>query len=371
VHDGLSGLHGRNRTCDLSLRRRTLYPLSYAETFRNYQIGLRSVNEPTNCQSIRRVGLDPGEQEARAVENRPSFSEIEPLLVERRVDKARSTLWCVFECPVTQRRVNASAVIRQGSGLADRLLDSASRSFWYELRHAVARTVCSYLPEGFLREVVRGTAWHMTYSGGQADEIASPTEIREAAVDAFLSVRQEFEREDGQWRSREVVTEFVTDFERQLREAPVSTRYEGEIMARTLNSMAELEGRDEAELAFLHDMAIDPSQMDPPSAVELSELRPEVKPTVYMLAAAVALIDQQRSQQEIVYLGRLQRDMELSSEQASKLRRAAGQFVVEQCLGLNLSPDPEQMRQLAQLADMSVQDVERVLVRRRKRSVQS
>lgn len=26
------GLHGRNRTCDLSLRRRTLYPLSYVET---------------------------------------------------------------------------------------------------------------------------------------------------------------------------------------------------------------------------------------------------------------------------------------------------------------------------------------------------
>lgn len=303
------------------------------------------------------------------MENRPSFAEIESLLVDRRVDKEHDTLVCLFECPVTRRRVEASATIRQGNSFTDRLLDSASRSFWHELRQVVARTVCSFLPHGFVREVVQGTAWQMSYHRGRSDEISSKSELDQATVDAFLRVRHEFELHQGEWRAREVAVEFVTDFEKQLQQAPISTRYEGEILARTLNHLAAFDGMDPFELTFLEDFGVSPSGQHPPSAVELSELRDEVKPTLYLLAAALALVDQDQSGAERQRLAQLESALGVSAQRASELRRAAGQFIVDQCLGLDIDPTPEQQRSLAKLAGLSVEEVERVLVRRRKRSL--
>lgn len=303
--------------------------------------------------------------------SRPSFSEIEPLLVDRRVDKDRDTLHCLFECPVTHRQVSASAHIRQGSGFKDRLLDSAARSFWHELRQAVARTVCSFLPHGFVRDVVHGTAWHMSWHRGREDEVTSGTEVNEATVDAFLSVQGQFAHDGEGWRAREVVTDFVTDFERQVREYPITTRYEGEILARALNSLAALDGLDSSELTFLQDFGIDAADHRPPTRVELSELRDEVKPTVYLLACACALIDQRRSSLEQAILSQMEEGLGLSPARAEALRRSAGQFLVEQSLGVDTQPGPEEIRQLAGTAGLTPEEVERVMVRRWKRSYSS
>lgn len=305
------------------------------------------------------------------METRPSFAEIEPLLQERHVDKDHDIVRCVFVCPVTHRQVQAEAYIRQGGGFKDRLLDSASRSFWYELRQTVARAVGSLLPPGFMREVVEGTAWRMSY--GNDDKVDSAQELEQATVDAFLSVRHQFERDGQNWRAREVVAEFVTDFERQMREHPVRTRYEGEILARVLVTMATFDGLEQAERSFLSEYlgGLAGDARHPPSAVELDELAPEVKPTVYLLACALSLVDQTGSPQERDYLKSLEQDLRLGGQPASDLRRAAGQFIVEQCLGLNHQPGPDEIRQLARLAELSPEEVERVLVRRRKRSLSS
>lgn len=299
--------------------------------------------------------------------SRPSFSDIEPLLAERQVDKERDTLHCVFVCPRTHRRVVASAYIQQGDGFQDRLMDSASRSFWYELRHSVARTVCSFLPHGFVREVVEGAAWRMAYAGD--DKVDSARELEAAAVEAFLGVQHEFQHDGRGWAAREVVSEFINDFERQLKEAPLDTRYEAEVAARLLAFMASVDGVDHAERDFLTSFA--PAMMEgakAPTPVELAELSPRVKPTIYMLASALALADQQQSSQEQGYLARLEKELELSSEDAIRLRKAAGQFIVEQCVALEGSPTPEEISDLARLGGISPEDVERVLVRRRKRS---
>lgn len=317
------------------------------------------------------VGLTRREQKEAPVESRPTFSEIKPLLRESQVDKERNVIRCVFVCPVTHRQVQAEAYIQQGSGFKDRLMDSASRSFWYELRYSVARTVSSLLPAGFMRDVVEGTAWRMAYAGD--DKVDSTQELEQATVEAFLSVRHEFEREGASWRSREVVTEFVTDFEKLLRENPISTRYEGEILGRALGAMAAFDGLDQAERNFLADFLPGTGDGDtrPPSAVELAELKPEIKPTVYLLACTLTLVDQAQSTQEQDYLLQLQRDLQLDPERAKELRRASGQFIVEQVLGLNSQPTEEEIRQLAALAGLSRDEVERVMVRRHKRSLSS
>lgn len=300
--------------------------------------------------------------------DRVTFSEIEPLLVSRQVDKERNTVHCIFSCPVTGRQVTADAYISEGTGFGDRLLDSAARSFWYETRYAVAQKICSFLPHGFLREVVQGTAWRMAY-GGQ-DGVRSGTELNNATVEAFQSVRHEFEKNGPGWTAREVATDFVTDFERQLKEAPISTRYEGEILVRVLASMAEIDGLEPPERAFLErfSWAFEATQAGPPSGVELSELRDEVKPTIYMLAAALAMADRNSSSAEQAYLEALAAGLEIDGSRAQVLKQAAGQFVVEECIFPGTSVSPDEIERLAQLSGLDKNEVERVLVRRRKRT---
>lgn len=301
------------------------------------------------------------------MEVRPDFSEIQPLLIERKVDKERNTLRCVFMCPVTHKKVAAQAFVQQGQGFADRMLDAASRSFWYELRSTVAQRVCSFLPHGFLREVAQGAAWRMSYSSD--DHITSGAELEQATVEAFMSVREQFERDGKQWRSREVVTEFVTDFERHLRAFPVNTKYDSEILSRVLAVLATTDGLEQAEEFFLLEQLGDfvGSDESRPSRVELSELTSEVKPTVYLLASALALVDQEKSTSETAYLRELEADLGLGKEDASRLRRAAGQFIVEQTAALSGHPSSEEIARLARLAELSTDEVERVLIRRRKR----
>jgi hypothetical protein len=295
---------------------------------------------------------------------RPKYHEIEPLVAQKQVDSDQRTVHCVFTCPVTARSVEASAYIRQGQGFADRLLDSTSRSFWY-----VASKVCSLVPEGFFRDVAEGAASRMAYSGG-TDEVDTTQELNEAAIDAFVSVIHEFERGQQGWVAREVVSEFVTDFEKKLKEAPISTRYEIDVAAKALSYLASLDGVDSAERDFLSDFA--PGFIEdtkPPSKVELSELNDSVKPTLFLLASALALADQEQSKGERSYLKKLSQDLDLSEEQVEELRRAAGQFIVEQCIALNSDPTDDEVARLARLTELSIDDVLRVMVRRRKRAL--
>lgn len=300
---------------------------------------------------------------------RITFSDIAPLLVSRQVDKERNTVHCIFACPVTSRQVTAQAYISEGTGFGDRLLDSAARSFWYEARYAVAQKICSFLPHGFLREVVQGTAWRMAY-GGQ-DGVRSKTELDDATLKAFETVRHEFEKNGRGWTAREVATDFVTDFERQLEKAPITTKYESEILLRVLSQMAELDGVEESERSFLirFSSAFETAQgAGRPSRVELSELKDEVKPTVYMLAAALALADRDNSAEEQSYLKSLAGDLHIDNAEGERLRRAAGQFVIEECIFPGTTVSPNELTELARLSGLVPEEVERVLVRRRKRT---
>lgn len=299
--------------------------------------------------------------------NRPTFAEIKPLLLERKHDKQQRMLFCVFSCPTTLKQVETSVYVQQGSGLKDRVIDSVARSFWWELRGTVARTIGSFLPHGFVRNVVENSAWHLSY--GSSDGVVTTDELDQATIDAFLSVRHEFERDGTTWKSREVVENFATDFERLLREHPITTRYEGEILSRILASIAVIDGQKSEEAYFIEKFApyLLSKDKPSPSQVELSELNSEVKPSIYLLASTVAKIDKIHSPQEQSYLSQLSRDLGLSQQQTQQLDRAAGQFVVEQSLHTEAEPSEKELTELATALGLETSEVERVLVRRRKR----
>lgn len=252
--------------------------------------------------------------------------------------------------------------------MKDRIVDAVARSFWWEIRGTVTRTIASFLPAGFIRNVVENTAWHMSY--GSSDDVVTSDELDQATIDAFLSVRQEFEKDGADWKAREVVEDFATDFERLLRRHSVTTRYEGEILSRVLTAVALLDGQQSEEAHFIERFApyLLAKDKPSPSQVELSELNPEVKPTIYLLASALTKIDKVRTQEEGSYLNKLSRDLGLSREESRDLDRAAAQFVAEQSLHTEAEPTPEELRQLAGALGLEVAEVERVQVRRRKRA---
>lgn len=300
--------------------------------------------------------------------NRPTYKELEPLLAERRHDKEQQMVQCVFVCPTTLRRVEASAYVRQGTGLKDRLVDAVARSFWWELRGTVVRTIASFMPAGFIRNVVEGSAWQMSYAA--PDDIVTDSELDQATVEAFLSVRHEFEKDGADWKSREVANDFVTDFQQQLAQHPITTRYEGEILTRVLSTIATVDGQEPEERAFMEEFApfLLAHNAAEPSPVELSELDQSVKPSVYLLASTLARVDLHRSPQEISYLRQLAQNLDLSKDEVKRLDGAAGQFVVEQSLHSSDRPSNEEIAQLAKATGLTTDEVERVLVRQRKRA---
>lgn len=298
------------------------------------------------------------------------FDDIKELISDQSINTDRHQLQCTFVCPVTKRRVLASGSLRHSDDFGDALIDSAARSFWYEARRRVFDAVCTMVPAGFVRDVVEGAAGRMLYRGD--DGVYTPKEVRAATVEAFLSVRHEFTLDQGRWVAREVGEEFSGDFERQYRSAPVETTYEEGMLARIFLSLASEDGLESTEREFLQKHGTLAEQPTTgvrafPSPVELSEVRPDVRPTIYMLSWALCLVDHQLAPAEVELLTNLRSGLEIETTEAERMEHAARCFIIEQgaCSGPSLSSDEQ--KQIGRRIGLRSDEVERVLVRRSKR----
>ncbi|MCA9793082.1 MAG: hypothetical protein KC910_14840, partial [Candidatus Eremiobacteraeota bacterium] len=306
------------------------------------------------------------------MERQATYPQLAPLVRDIEVDRKAGQVRCIFVCPVTGRRVPSSHYIEHSDGVVDSVLDGVSTSFWYNLRRRVFGTVVSYFNPGLMRDVVEGTANSLLYRGDE--RFVSEAEVQAGVVKAFEAVRHEFEWGQQGWVAREVVEDFSGDFHRQMREFPIQTRYEAVTLGRVLGAVARLEGVAQSELSFLWQFgsplggdAEANLRSSPPSSVELSEVAPEAKATLLMLAWTLALVDEQLSPSERSYLKSVAEDLGLGREAEEAMQAAARQFVIEQLVDLDQQPDRAALKQMAQRLGYSLEEFERVVVRLKKR----
>jgi hypothetical protein len=196
----------------------------------------------------------------------------------------------------------------------------------------------------------------------------SEAQIQDAIVDAFLSVRGCFRHEGHSWVSSEKVA-WTTELERQLKAHPIKGSRERDLLTRCLVVLAALDGKTcPAEREFLQRFAphFEKLEATMPSRAELSEIRAEARPTVYLLALTLAMVDQDFCPEEQSYLAELAQGLSLPADRAVALRKAAGEFLVQQSLRRNPSPADEQIAGLSRLTEIPVAEIERTAERYRK-----
>ncbi len=298
------------------------------------------------------------------------YDDIKALLSDQTIDTERHELQCAFVCPITQRRVMATGSLRHSDDFGDALIDSAARSFWYEARRRVYDTVCAMVPAGFVRSVVEGTAGRMLYRGD--DGVYTPKEVRTASLEAFESVRHEFTQDRGHWVAREVGDEFASDFDLQYRSAPVETTYEQNILARIFLALATTDGLAPLEDEFIHQHSSKGGKAAAegegfPSSVELSEVRQDVRPTIYMLSWALCLVDHQLAPAEVELLKNLRNGLALATTEAEGMEHAARCFIIEQYAASGQCLSSDEHDKIGRRMGLRSDEVERVLVRLSKR----
>lgn len=275
---------------------------------------------------------------------RPTYDEISPLVEE--YDIYKPTLYVTFRCPSSGERVQARAEL-EGESRGD---------LWSGLK-ASALTAVGYLLVGMTGDAGK------TLGGSQGRASSkheySQEQIAQATVDAFLTVRGCFRRTQTGWIAKSKAPEPLA-FERQLRDHPIKGSAERDLLTRCLVGVAALDGTTSpSEKRFLQRFApaFERLPQGPPDLQELSTIREEARPTVYLLALALALIDHDYSDPERSYLAELATGLSLSSDRVLQLSRQAGEFLVHQSLRHGAELAGEEIEQLSKLTHLSEAEI--------------
>jgi hypothetical protein len=275
--------------------------------------------------------------------SKPTFEQIQPLVEEYQIYSP--WLYTTFVCPQTGYRVTARAEVRvAGKG----------QDLWDGFKSSILGAV------GYLMVAMTGD---LTKSPGQRlrDDTHSyrEQEVQGALLEAFLSVRGCFRFDGGRWVAKQTPPR-LSALEELLRRHPISGGREAELLTRCLSGMAALDGQVlAAERQFLERYAPAHRRLPEgmPELSELSEIRPQARPTVFLLAQTLAMVDEELAAQEEDYLARLAAGLELAPGKVSQLRRAAGEFVLEQSLRRQPDLNPEQMDRIHRLTGLPVTEM--------------
>lgn len=285
---------------------------------------------------------------------RPTYPEIQPLVEEFAV--YRPWLHCTFVCPATGFRIRAKSEI-QGEDKGGR-----GGEIWSGLK-SVALTTMSALMVGMTGDLKGRFGSEQDTKHNYSDD-----QIHQATVDAFLTVRGCFRHNGEGWVSKEKPPT-LSALERQVKEHPVQGARERDLLTRCLAGLAAADGQTcHAEQSFLQRFApaFERQESSMPNPAELFEIREKVRPTVYLLAVTLAMVDRDYSTSEREYLVGLANGLGLTPAQVSELRDAAGEFLVQQSVRHHRDLTEEEVSELSKLTAMSIETIQRTVDQYRK-----
>jgi len=313
-----------------------------------------------------------------------TYEEIQPLI--HGAVQEGGAMRCTFKCPVTGTTVESQAGIQRGTGLADLAKQSVKRSLVWSIRSAILSAVSSVVGGGFVGRAARSVASQATTSATQqaTSHSFSEDEKHAAVVNAFRSVSAQFawDEKNKRWVSAASVAETLTDFGRQLTEAPVTLKYDRGVLARMLVETARADGTvTDEEQEFLAGFLSpevgtveDLLGREDLSAAELAETTSgSVRATMLMIAWGVALTDEELAAAEVQRLEDHAAGLGISEARAAELKRYAQCFLVDQALERAFAGGQRdegafgEAMGLAEKIGLAREDAERVEIRYRKR----
>ena len=311
-----------------------------------------------------------------------TYEMIKPFIVHSEVEGNKIIV--EFETP-SGEIVSSSASIKRSKSIQGQVTRQVGRVAQRQARRVASRLVRGALGGGMMgrlgsravRTGTRESMKNMTTMHSQKDK-------EEAMVTAFRRVKGHF-AEEGESKTssksgkpakikvskREM--ESMSPFEGQLKKFPVQTRYDREILARMLVELALSDGAmTEDEQSFLDEIIGDDfgsidtlSNMDPLSRVECQEVSKDIKPTIYMLAWVVSLVDFELSSVEEQMLLEFADKLSLPDKQYNAMIKAARYYVLEEAIDIDTSKT--ELFQIADSIQMDREEAERCLIGMKKR----
>ncbi len=192
-----------------------------------------------------------------------------------------------------------------------------------------------------------------------------------AVVAAFEKITTDITYEGGRWR---LATEF-SEFEKLIRRQPLTKAYDKKILARMLVEMARADGTiEKEEKAFFDDFLNEETGqlrdlMRAPaiSMVECEEVNKEARENVFMIVAAVALTDNEFSEEEKQKLDEYSQMFDFRVEKHEELLRYAQDYTIEAYIRANGKMSRDEIYAFADKIGMERSEAERTQIRLEKR----
>jgi len=265
-----------------------------------------------------------------------TYELVAPLIKQR--DVSNSDVRVVFECPVSGEQIRASARINESEGKA--LGKEIKSSLWRNMRWGLSRMMYSVFGYG-VGGVVGSTL--VDAAGSAADgrhHQATEPEIKLALVDAFKSVGSRFAWDESNQRfvSTSVFKDLQTEFTVAVQGKQITQGWDRGILARMLAEIASADGKvAEGERDFFHtflqgenlDNLLERAAV---SKADLEETSADVRYVMWLLAAAMAVSDQDFDASEQAKLAFFGAGLGISAADQTRGLELAKEYMFDQAL---------------------------------------
>lgn len=274
-----------------------------------------------------------------------SFENVAPLIAE--VNQLGRAFRYTFRCPVSGATFQASYTFPVDNSVGSRMGAQAKRSAMYEVRRAFSMAVRSMFGSNAVGRIAGDMANQAMNAATQSSGVSQPSfsdsDRQAAAVAAFQTVARQFvwDGQNRRWISARAAAASLSPFERQMAEAPVNERYDRMVLSRMLVEVANADGfLAQEESDFLLEF-LDPdagsvaslSQRPPLTASELAETSTgAVRDTLLMLAAVLALTDEDFSEAERAKLDAMAAGLGLAGARKNDVMRKAQVYILDNAM---------------------------------------
>ncbi|MEE9311884.1 MAG: TerB family tellurite resistance protein [Planctomycetota bacterium] len=247
-----------------------------------------------------------------------------------------SQMKVTFICAVTGTTIESGATMAQAKGLKAGIKKAAKRGFFTAARRGLRSALRGVFGSGIIGNAAQSSA---ASSVGHGTTVSyDESSKHDAVVVAFMKVSKKFawSKEDNAYVLVSHLEGMMSDYDKQMRDHPLKSRWDKAVCARVLAEIASADGEiadDEQELfnAVLDD---DTGSLDEVvaagklSKVELEEVTPDSRGTILMLGWTMAFCDEELADAERERMTEIAELMAFSNERLNHFMHLAAEQVV-------------------------------------------
>lgn len=268
-----------------------------------------------------------------------TYEKLKNNIAEEEVNGSQVSV--TFKCPVTEKLHHAVATMRPSTGAAANVKKQAKNELLYAAKRGLRGLLRGVLGGGRAGAVAGNVAAQSVPNAGAAtyDKAAQQA----AVVQAFEAVIANFAWDEAQkaFVDAESLELALSEFDKQLRDHPITGQWERSVTARMLAEIVAADGKvEDDEREFFADFLVsketqsleDLLKKGKLSKLELEECKPDARATMLMLAYAIAMTDENLAAAEQVRLAEFCKALGVSLDREELLRHWAAEKTVENVL---------------------------------------